>query len=200
MSDIPLLCKLPVLTLEQKPKKRGWPKGKKRGPRDARWKMKRRLPGPRDRDWPEKIKLMSPTPEEFAKLYAWMRPDWKKPEPVPAVPTTRLPVIRRLVDSVPKRRGNPHTAEDCSPLHVRKIRASLCDEFIKTGNLDQEKLAALQAYANKVRGADHESKKPNRDSGRIPPKLETGADQQRHAPFRHDHCRDDFKPDDDAAR
>jgi hypothetical protein len=43
-----------------------------------------------------------------------------------------------------------------TPVYIRKIRAALCDEFVKTGNLDPELLAKLKDYAYECRTAKND--------------------------------------------
>jgi hypothetical protein len=90
-----------------------------------------------------------------------------------------------------KRRESYIQFPDTSPSHIRGIRAALCDEFVKTGNLNPEFLAKLKDYANEYRSAksnskrvqtEHASSRSNQssgdvqnDSGGIGMPLDTGA-------------------------
>lgn len=93
----------------------------------------------------------------------WKRPDWvrvpvkRREVRVPVeqrevrVPVeVRMPVKRR---EEPRKRYTPKKIEDTSPDHIRKLRARFCDEFIKTGELNQALMGQLKEYADECRTA-----------------------------------------------
>lgn len=52
------------------------------------------------------------------------------------------------------RKGRHWAVEDTSPEHIRVLRAKLCNDFIKTGNLDPDITAQLRNYADACKAID----------------------------------------------
>jgi hypothetical protein len=63
---------------------------------------------------------------------------------------------------IAKRRNAHRVADDTSPPHIRVLRATLCNEFIKTGNINEAICAQLKDYANEHRSVkEHPTRVPD---------------------------------------
>jgi len=63
----------------------------------------------------------------------------------------RVLVPRIVAPAQPRKVYRPRLAEDTAPARIRALRATFCDEFVKTGELNQQLRAQLQEYADAVR-------------------------------------------------
>ena len=79
--------------------------------------------------------------DDRARMHAWQQPGWVHVPHKPRAPHK------------PRERYVPHTAEDKSPARIRRLRALLCDGFIKTGELDTAILTELKGYADECRAS-----------------------------------------------
>lgn len=102
---------------------------------NAGWSMERATTTPTRAP---KVRLPVVTHSKVARrTYQWERPEWKR---IAERPT-------------PRKRYTPRLIEDTSPLRIRKLRAAYCDEFIKTGVLNDEIAAQLRKYADEKRAS-----------------------------------------------
>jgi hypothetical protein len=81
----------------------------------------------------------------------------------------------------PPKKPRGHPVQDTSPKTIKKIRAAFCNEFIKTGNINENLQQKLKEYANECRAANERpsgvSAEPTpRDRGRAAP---NGRDDRR---------------------
>jgi hypothetical protein len=89
--------------------------------------------------------------------YMWDRPGWKasaRRDRFTAGVTnfSASAIIEPKKKLIHKRAAN--AAYDTSPARIRKIRAALCDGFIKTGVLDEGLTAQLRNYADECRATE----------------------------------------------
>jgi hypothetical protein len=97
------------------------------------------------KSWKTQISL---TEREAKYLSAWTNksrlPIWERPAEWVATPPKPPKLLRptRIV-----------TLNDAAPAHIQRIRAALCDGFVKTGDLDEGLLAQLKGYAHECRTA-----------------------------------------------
>lgn len=113
--------------------------------------------------------------------YMWDRPGYVK---APRRKRGRQPGFK------PTRKGKE--IEDTSPPHIRALRKTLCDGFIKTGELDADILVKLKGYADAIQ-------RPHIDARRISAQSQVEDVFQRRASLRYDGGGNDMQPDDAAA-
>lgn len=131
--------------------------------------------------------------EGEALLFAWDRADWNRKARVDRV---RAPVldevprpkwmapIARPERPKPKRKRHINSAEDTSPDHIRQLRAALCAEFIKTGNLNDDITKQLKDYADACKQSAQHARRVSAE----PAAQDSG---QRRVSLRDDRGRDD---------